>query len=121
MRYLTVGHTNVRAALEDVEVEGRLIRAGETVTLAMGAGNRDPRRYPDPDVLHLRRGAPGHLTLGHGIHQCLGQQLARVEMRVAFPALLARFPTLRLDCDPADVQLRTDSSIYGVHHLPVTW
>jgi cytochrome P450 len=91
------------------------------VTLAMGAGNRDPRRYSDPDVLDLRRGAPGHLTLGHGIHQCLGQQLARVEMRVAFPALLTRFPTLRLDCDPADVPMRTDSNIYGVHHLPIAW
>ena len=62
-----------------------MIRAGETVVLAMGAGNRDPRRYPDPDALDLRRGAPGHLTLGHGVHQCLGQQLARVEMRVGVP------------------------------------
>jgi cytochrome P450 len=121
MRYLTVGHTGIRAALEDVVVEGQVIRAGETVTLAMGAGNRDPRRYSDPDVLDLRRGAPGHLTLGHGIHQCLGQQLARVEMRVAFPALLTRFPTLRLDCDPASVPMRTNSNIYGVHHLPVAW
>jgi cytochrome P450 len=121
LRYLTITHTNIRAALEDVEVEGQLIKAGETVTLSMQAGNRDPARYPDPDTLDLRRRATGHLTLGHGIHQCLGQQLARVEMRVAFPALLTRFPTLRLDCKPADVPLRTHSNIYGVHHLPVSW
>ncbi|GAA5140077.1 cytochrome P450 [Pseudonocardia adelaidensis] len=121
LRYLTITHTNIRAALEDVEVEGQLIRAGETVTISMQAANRDPVRYPDPDVLDLRRRATGHLTLGHGIHQCLGQQLARVEMRVAFPALLTRFPALRLDCEPADVPLRTHSNIYGVHHLPVSW
>jgi cytochrome P450 len=119
LRFLTITHTGIRAALEDVEVEGQLIRAGETVTLSMQAANRDPAQYPDPDTLDLRRRATGHLTLGHGIHQCLGQQLARVEMRVAFPALLTRFPTLRLDCDPADVPLRTESNIYGVHHLPV--
>jgi cytochrome P450 len=121
LRFLTITHTNIRSALEDVEVEGQLIRAGETVTLSMQAGNRDPAQYPDPDTLDLRRRATGHLTLGHGIHQCLGQQLARVEMRVAFPALLSRFPTLRLDCDPVDVPLRTHSNIYGVHHLPIAW
>jgi cytochrome P450 len=121
LRYLTVGHTGLRAALEDVELEGEVIRAGESVTLAMGAANRDPRQYPDPDVLDLRRRATGHLALGHGLHQCLGQQLARVEMRVAFPALLARFPGLRLDCAPGDVPLRPDANIYGAHRLPVAW
>ena len=121
LRYLTVGHTGVRGALEDVELEGQVIRAGESVTLAMGAANRDPRQFPDPDALDLRRRTTGHLALGHGIHQCLGQQLARVEMRVAFPALLARFPGLRLDCAPEDVPLRTASNIYGVHRLPVSW
>jgi cytochrome P450 len=121
LRYLTITHTGIRAALEDVEVEGHLIRAGESVTLSMQAANRDPARFPDPDALDLHRNATGHATFGHGVHQCLGQQLARVEMRVAFPALLTRFPGLRLDCDPADVPLRTDSNIYGVHHLPVSW
>ncbi len=121
LRYLTITHTGVRAALEDVELEGRQIRAGESVTVSMQAANRDPAQFPDPDTLDLRRSAGGHLTLGHGIHQCLGQQLARVEMRVAFPALLARFPTLRLDCAVDEVPLRTDSNIYGVERLPVAW
>jgi cytochrome P450 len=121
LRFLTITHTNIRVALEDVEVAGQVIRAGESVTLSVQAANRDAAQYPDPDVLDLRRRATGHLTMGHGIHQCLGQQLARVEMRVAFPALLARFPALRLDCAPADVPLRTRSNIYGVHHLPVSW
>lgn len=121
LRFLTITHTNVRAALEDVEVEGQLIRAGESVTVSMQAANRDPAQYPEPDTLDLRRRATGHLTLGHGIHQCLGQQLARVEMRVAFPALVNRLTALRLDCEPAAVPLRTRSTIYGVHHLPVAW
>ncbi|MFF2566992.1 cytochrome P450 [Streptomyces sp. NPDC058084] len=121
MRYLTVAHTSVRTALEDVELDGRLIRAGESVTLSLEAANRDPARFADPDVLDLRRAATGHLGFGHGIHQCLGQQLARVELTVALPALLERFPTLRLAVPADEVPLRTDMNIYGVHRLPVTW
>ncbi|WP_418960170.1 cytochrome P450 [Streptomyces tritici] len=121
MRYLTVAHTTVRSALEDVEVGGQLVRAGESVTLALDAANRDPRRFDDPDSLDVRRAATGHLGFGHGVHQCLGQQLARVELTVALPALLRRFPTLRLALAPEDVPLRTDMNIYGVHSLPVTW
>ncbi|MEU6945168.1 cytochrome P450 [Streptomyces sp. NPDC046316] len=121
MRYLTVAHTGVKSALEDVEVEGRLIRAGESVTLSLEAANRDPERFPDPDRLDVHRKATGHLGFGHGIHQCLGQQLARVEMTVALPALLRRFPTLRLDVPAEEVPLRTNMNIYGVHRLPVTW
>ncbi|MFG3117127.1 cytochrome P450 [Streptomyces sp. NPDC048197] len=121
MRYLSIADMGLRAALEDVEVAGQLIRAGESVTLSLQAANRDPARFPAPDTLDLRRKATGHLGFGHGSHQCLGQQLARVEMRVAFPALLTRFPTLRLAVPPEDVPLRTSSNIYGVHRLPVTW
>ncbi|PXY28977.1 cytochrome [Prauserella coralliicola] len=121
LRYLTVGHTGVRAALEDVELAGETIRAGESVTLALQAADRDPSRFPDPDVLDVRRQASGHLAFGHGAHQCLGQQLARVELRVAFPALAERFPTLRLAVDPAEVPMRGNANIHGVHRLPVTW
>ncbi|WP_406864257.1 cytochrome P450 [Streptomyces sp. HUAS MG47] len=121
MRYLSIAHTTVRSALEDVKLAGQVIRAGESVTLAIDAADRDPRRFDDPDALDLRRGGSGHLAFGHGIHQCLGQQLARVEMTVALPALLTRFPTLRLAVGPEDVPLRTDMNIYGVHSLPVAW
>lgn len=121
LRYLSVAHTMVRVALEDVELDGHVIKAGETVTLSVEAANRDPERFPDPDTLDLRRKATGQLGFGHGIHQCLGAQLARVEMRVALPALLTRFPTLRLAVPPAEVPLRTAMNIYGVHRLPVTW
>jgi cytochrome P450 len=121
LRYLTIAHTGARSALADVELGGELVRKGETVTVSMQAANRDPARYPDPDILDLSRRATGHVALGYGIHQCLGQQLARVEMRVAFPALLARFPTLSLATDPDKVPMRTDSNIHGVRELPVTW
>jgi cytochrome P450 len=69
----------------------------------------------------VHRNARGHLSFGHGIHQCLGQQLARIEMRAGFEGLLRRFPTLSLAVPAREVKLRTDMNIYGVHALPVTW
>ncbi|KWT61311.1 cytochrome [Streptomyces albus subsp. albus] len=121
LRYLSVADPIPRAALEDVEIEGRLIRAGETVTVSVQAANRDPLKFPDPDRFDIHRKATGHVSFGHGPHQCLGQQLARVEMTVAFPALFARFPTLRLAVPPQEVPLRDRANIYGVISLPVTW
>ncbi|MEW1846138.1 cytochrome P450 [Nonomuraea angiospora] len=121
LRYLTIIPFLVRTALEDVELGGELVRAGESVTVSMPAANRDPDRFPDPDVLDLRRDTGGHVGFGHGVHQCLGQQLARVEMRAGYPALFRRFPSLRLAVEPEQVPLRTDMLIYGVHSLPVTW
>ncbi|MFI7615704.1 cytochrome P450 [Nonomuraea terrae] len=121
LRYLSVPHTGLRVALEDVELDGHLIRAGDPVTLSIQAANRDPAKYDAPDTLDLHRPAGGHLSFGHGIHQCLGQQLARVEMRVAFAALVERFPGLRLAVPAEDVPLRTKSDFFGVHALPVAW
>ncbi|MCT9932301.1 cytochrome P450 [Planotetraspora sp. A-T 1434] len=122
LRYLTIIHIGpVRTALEDVELDGHLIRAGESVTLSLPAANRDPERFADAEDLDVTRSAHGHLTFGHGIHQCLGQQLARTEMRVAYPALLRRFPGLRLAVPAEEVPMRSNMSIYGVHRLPVTW
>lgn len=121
MRYLSITPIGARAALEDVEIGGQLIKAGETVALSIQAANRDPLRFAQPDVLDIRRNAGGQLGFGFGAHQCLGQHLARMEMRVAFPALLSRFPTLRL-AQPADtVPLRSDCDIYGVYRLQVAW
>ncbi|MFI7424058.1 cytochrome P450 [Nonomuraea sp. NPDC049684] len=121
LRHLTIAHTVVRAALEDVELAGRLIRAGESIVVSLSAANRDPRRYADPDRLDLRRDATGHLSFGHGIHQCLGQQLARVELRTALPALVTRFPGLRLAVAPEEVPVRAGTDVHGVLSLPVRW
>ncbi|WP_223189465.1 cytochrome P450, partial [Nonomuraea terrae] len=122
LRYLSIAATGLRGVLEDVDLDGVRVKAGDTVIIAINAANRDPAKFSEPDLLDLRRSAAGHLAFGHGVHQCLGQQLARVEMRVALPALLTRFPTLRLAIPDEEVQLRTDpTQIYGVHRLPVTW
>ncbi|MEV0614591.1 cytochrome P450 [Nonomuraea sp. NPDC050404] len=122
MRYLTVAKTFQRVALEDVELGGQTIEAGTTVIMSLNTANRDPERFADPHVLDLRRQDGGHLGFGHGVHQCLGQQLARVEMRVAFNALIRRFPTLRLAVPAEEVVLRPEiADIYGMKSLPVTW
>ncbi|WP_405590304.1 cytochrome P450 [Streptomyces sp. NBC_01092] len=123
LRYLSVAKTFMRTALEDVELDGRTIEAGTTVVLSYNTANRDPERFADPHALDLRRqDVSGHLAFSHGIHQCLGQQLARVEMRVAFRALIDRFPTLRLAVPAEEVGLRPETAdIYGVKSLPVTW
>ncbi|MFD7321559.1 cytochrome P450 [Streptomyces sp. NPDC059875] len=122
LRYLSVAKSFMRTALVDVEVGGQTIEAGTTVVLSYNTANRDPERFPDPHTLDLQRESGGHLAFGHGIHLCLGAQLARVEMRVAFAALLNRFPTLRLAVPAEEVALRPETAdIYGVKSLPVTW
>ena len=110
-----------RAALADVEVAGEVIRAGEGVIAVLASGNRDDRVYEDPDVLNLERIASDHLAFGFGIHQCLGQVLARMELQVLWQTLFRRLPTLRLAIDVDDVQFRDDMFVYGVKSLPVVW
>ncbi|WP_344467690.1 cytochrome P450 [Kitasatospora kazusensis] len=123
LRYLTIVQFGLtRTARADLEIAGQTVRAGETLIVSLAAANRDPQVYPDPDRLDLLRDQAPHLAFGHGIHQCLGAQLARVEMKLAFRALLTRLPGLRLAV-PAD-QVRTaaeDKVFYGVHELPVAW
>ncbi|MEV0076283.1 cytochrome P450 [Nocardia neocaledoniensis] len=121
MRYLSVADIFYRYATEDIELCGETITAGSTVVVSLLAANRDPQRFDDPDALDVRRTARGHVSFGHGVHQCLGQQLARIEMRAGFAGLLRRFPTLALAVPADEVPLRSDMNIYGVHELPVTW
>ncbi len=121
LRYLAVADVFFRYAAEDIEFHGETIRKGSTVILSLLAGNHDPAKFADADKLDVHRNARGHLAFGHGIHQCLGQQLARIEMRAGFEGLLRRFPAMRLAVPADEVRLRTDMNIYGVHALPVTW
>jgi cytochrome P450 len=102
-------------------VAGVTIPAGNLVFPSMPSGNRDPAFIDSPEVLDIRRGAPGHVAFGHGVHHCLGAPLARMEMRIAFPALLRRFPNLALAEDFTDVAFRTWSFIYGLKSLEVSW
>ncbi|WP_020667950.1 cytochrome P450 [Amycolatopsis nigrescens] len=122
LRYLTIIHLGTqRTPLEDVELDGTVLKAGETALLYLPGANRDPGRFDQPELFDLTRPAGGHLGFGHGIHQCLGQQLARVEMRTGYRTLLRRFPELSLAVPPEEIPMRGDMSIYGVHSLPVTW
>jgi cytochrome P450 len=91
------------------------------VVASLASANRDAEQFADPDALDLAREYAPHLAFGHGVHQCLGQQLARVEMRAGFASLLARFPSLRLAVPPEQVPMRDDTFILGVRELPVTW
>ncbi|MEU5516931.1 cytochrome P450 [Streptomyces griseoaurantiacus] len=122
LRYLTIFQFGVpRSALEDVPLAGETVRAGESVTVSLPAANRDPLRFPDPDRLDVGRNASGHLAFGHGMHQCIGQNLARTEMRIAFPALFGRFPRLRLAVPAQRLSFGGDTGFYCVHRLPVSW
>ncbi|EHR60359.1 cytochrome P450 [Saccharomonospora cyanea] len=122
LRYLSITQFGTgRAALEDVDLAGQHIKAGDMVIVSIPAANRSSDRFADPHTLDLGRDARGHLAFGHGVHQCLGQQLARIEMRAGYTALFRRFPALRLAVPADEVPLRHDMAIYGVHALPVEW
>ena len=122
LRWVSIVHTGVaRITTTDVQVAGRQIPAGELVLCALPAANRDPALITDPQRLDVRRGVPGHLAFGHGVHHCLGAPLARMELRIAFPALLRRFPELALAVPYEDISFRAYHFVYGLHALPVSW
>jgi cytochrome P450 len=122
MRYLSIVHASVpRIAVVDTEVAGQAIAAGDMVLVALAAADRDRALVEDPDRLDVGRAAAPHVAFGHGVHHCLGAPLARMEMAVAFPALLRRFPTLAATTDPARADFREGTFIYGMRSLPLTW
>ncbi|WP_327102640.1 cytochrome P450 [Nonomuraea glycinis] len=120
LRWLSIVHSGTfKVTTTEVEIGGRKLAAGELVACALPAANRDPALLPDPDRLDISRGEPGHVAFGHGVHHCLGAPLARMEMRIAFPALLDRFPGLRVtDTEP---EFRSFSIVYGLSSLEVAW
>nr|WP_229784306.1 cytochrome P450 [Pilimelia anulata] len=122
LRYFTIADlATSRVAVADVEVGGVLIRAGEGV-LALGqAADRDPDVFPDPDRFDVTRAARHHVAFGYGPHQCLGQNLARMELRITVDTLLRRVPGLRLAVPAEELPFKDDSFVYGLHELPVTW
>ena len=122
LRFLGIVHSGIpRTTTEDVEVGGVVIPADSLVVLALATANRDPLFLTGGDRLDVTRDAGGHLAFGHGVHHCLGAPLARMEMRIAFPALLRRFPRLALAVPFEEVGFRAFHFIYGLQALPVTW
>jgi cytochrome P450 len=122
LRFLGIVHSGIpRTTTEDVEVGGVAIPADSLVVLSLAGANRDPRFLTGADRLDVTRDAGGHLAFGHGVHHCLGAPLARMEMRIAFPALLRRFPGLAPAVPFEEVSFRAFHFIYGLQSLPVTW
>jgi cytochrome P450 len=122
LRYLTVVQVAFpRFAREDVEVAGVTIPKGAMVLVSLSAADRDPRLGGSLDRFDPRRPVTSHFAFGYGIHRCVGAELARIELRIAYPALLRRFPTLRLDLPMDEIGFREYSVVYGVDRLPVAW
>lgn len=122
LRYLSVNQYHTyRTALEDIELNGELVKKGDTVTVSLPAANRDPDKFACPEKLNIGRDTAGHMAFGYGVHQCLGQNLARVELRAGLAALLGAFPDLRLAAAFDEVPLRLKGSVFAVKSLPVSW
>jgi len=117
LRFEPTGHATARIVTEDVEYHGTTVPAGSPMLLLIGAANRDPRRYRDPDVFDIHRNDIQHLTFGWGVHHCLGASLARLEGRVALDELLNRFPEWDVDHD--DIQLAPTSTVRGWQRMPI--
>jgi cytochrome P450 len=121
MRYLSIVHAQVdRIATEDLILGGQQIRTGDRLLMNLPAGNWDPEFVDSPDALDVARNARGHLAFGYGAHQCIGANLARVEMQVAFATLARRLPGLQLAVPPDELRFK-EADIYGMKELPVTW
>lgn len=122
MRYLSIIQNGQRrVAIEDIEIGGATIRAGDGIIIDLAPANWDPATYPAPDRLDLARDAGQQLGFGYGRHQCVGQQLARAELQIVFHTLLRRIPTMALAIPFDDVPFKHDRLAYGVYELPVTW
>jgi cytochrome P450 len=122
LRYISpVQFSPRRVALEDVAVGDVVIRKGDGVFALNPAANRDPAVFVQPDQFDVRRDASHHVAFGYGIHQCLGQILARMELQVVFPLLLKRLPNLSVAANAGEIRFKDDMQIYGVHNLPVSW
>jgi len=119
LRYESPSQHTARLARTDVELGGRKIRKRDAVIAIMGAANRDPERFPDPDRLDLARTDNRHLAFGWAAHFCFGAALARIEGQVSFATILRRMPNLALE--DASLRWRTNLGLRGLLALPVTY
>ncbi|WP_328660751.1 cytochrome P450 [Streptomyces sp. NBC_00334] len=121
MRVLSIAEGLLRMATEDIDVDGQTIRAGDGVVFSTSVINRDESVYPDPDALDWHRPARHHVAFGFGIHQCLGQNLARAELEIALHTLFDRLPALRLAAPADEIPFKPGDTIQGILELPVAW
>ncbi|MEU6172630.1 cytochrome P450 [Streptantibioticus parmotrematis] len=122
LRFLSIIQTGLpRVATEDITLGGQTIKAGDGVLCMLATANRDEDAFADADRLDVARESRRHVAFGFGVHQCLGQPLARVELQIALETLFRRLPTLRLAVPFEEIRYRDDMVVYGVHELPVAW
>jgi len=122
VRIATIGDTAVpRVALEDIEIGGKVIRKGDGILCLVLAGNRDPEVFPEPEKVDITRGSRKHLGFGHGVHHCIGADLARLELEIVWGRLFHRIPTLKLAKPLADIPRKERAVIFGLWELPITW
>ena len=119
LRYESPSQHTARLAPQDTELGGKQIRKGQAVIAVMGAGNRDPERFPDPDRLDIARTDNRHLAFGWASHFCFGAPLARIEGQLALEAIVRRLPDLSLE--PGPLTWRDNLGLRGLTSLPVTF
>ena len=119
LRYESPSQHTARLAPEDVEIGGKRIAKRQAVIAVMGAANRDPERFPDPDRLDIDRKDNRHVAFGWASHFCFGAPLARIEGQIAFETMLRRLPNLTLD--PVPLVWRENLGLRGLTALPVTF
>ena len=117
LRYDSPVQLTSRIVLDDSTLHGRQLRRGQQLVLLLGAGNRDPERFPDPERLDVDRADVRPLSFGHGLHYCLGAQLARLEAKIAFERLLPRFPNLHFG--HGDIVWGDNTVLRGPRVLPL--
>ncbi|MFJ9694846.1 cytochrome P450 [Kitasatospora sp. NPDC101183] len=122
VRYLTIGDAAVpRVALDDIEVGGATIPKGDGILCLGLTANRDAAVFENPDELILSRGNRKHFGFGHGVHHCIGADLARLELQLVWGRLFERIPTLRLAKPFEEIPSKERAIIYGLWGLPVAW
>lgn len=121
LRYVSIFHISpTRLAVESFQLGDTMIEAGDGLIPVSAGANRDPQAFADPDRFDLHRGTRHHAAFGHGIHHCLGQSLARLELVVVLERLIDRLPGLRLAAAVEDLQV-SEYSFLRLQSLPVTW
>lgn len=122
LRYTSVADMGTRrAAKEDIEIGGVVIRAGEGVIIPNLLVNRDPKVFENPDVFDVGRTARTHLAFGHGVHNCIGQNMSRVVLEIAFRTLFERLPNLQLAVPADELRMSPPGGVQTLTALPVTW
>lgn len=111
----------LRVAAEDIEISGQMVPRDDGVIALLAGANHDPEQFDNPERVDFRRPGNHHVAFGYGVHQCVGQHLARLEMEVALETLIRRVPTLRLAAPDEEIEFKHDSATFGIERLMVAW